>query len=143
MAQSEAITGQGTIFTRNSSALSEINSIEGPGKSRETIDVTRLEDVDGYRQYIGGLREPGTVTLNMNFTRANYDLLNADFESDDVQEYGIHLPDVDETIFSFSGLVTELPLSIPIGDKITTDVVIQISGKVDVTGSSSSSNMAS
>lgn len=143
MAQSEAITGQGTIFTRNSSALSEINSIEGPGKSRETIDVTRLEDVDGYRQYIGGLREPGTVTLNMNFTRANYDLLNADFESDDVQEYGIHLPDIDETIFSFSGLVTELPLSIPIGDKITTDVVIQISGKVDVTGSSSSSNMAS
>jgi len=61
MAQSEAITGQGTKFLRDGVEISEINSIEGPGKSRETIDVTNLADVDGYRQYIGGLREPGTV----------------------------------------------------------------------------------
>lgn len=131
MAQSEAITGQGTIFKRNGEAIGEINSIDGPTKSRETIEVTRLEDVDGYRQYIAGLREPGTVTLNMNFTRENYDVLNADFESDTIQTYAIELPDEDETVFSFSGFVTELPISIPIGDKITCDVTIQISGKVN------------
>ena len=131
MAQSEAITGQGTIFKRNGAAIGEINSIDGPTKSRETIEVTRLEDVDGYRQYIAGLREPGTVTLNMNFTRENYDLLNADFESDTIQTYAIELPDEDETVFTFSGFVTELPISIPIGDKITCDVTIQISGKVN------------
>lgn len=131
MAQSEAITGQGTIFKRNGEAIGEINSIDGPTKSRETIEVTRLEDVDGYRQYIAGLREPGTVTLNMNFTRENYDVLNADFESDTIQTYAIELPDEDETVFTFSGFVTELPISIPIGDKITCDVTIQISGKVN------------
>ena len=131
MAQSKAITGQGTIFKRNGEAIGEINSIDGPTKSRETIEVTRLEDVDGYRQYIAGLREPGTVTLNMNFTRENYDLLNADFESDTIQTYAIELPDEDETVFTFSGFVTELPISIPIGDKITCDVTIQISGKVN------------
>lgn len=131
MAQSKAITGQGTIFKRNGATIGEINSIDGPTKSRETIEVTRLEDVDGYRQYIAGLREPGTVTLNMNFTRENYDVLNADFESDTIQTYAIELPDEDETVFSFSGFVTELPISIPIGDKITCDVTIQISGKVN------------
>lgn len=131
MAQSKAITGQGTIFKRNDVPIGEINSIDGPTKSRETIEVTRLEDVDGYRQYIAGLREPGTVTLNMNFTRENYDLLNADFESDTIQTYAIELPDEDETVFTFSGFVTELPISIPIGDKITCDVTIQISGKVN------------
>lgn len=131
MAQSKAITGQGTIFKRNGAAIGEINSIDGPTKSRETIEVTRLEDVDGYRQYIAGLREPGTVTLNMNFTRDNYDVLNADFESDTIQSYAIELPDEDETVFTFSGFVTELPISIPIGDKITCDVTIQISGKVN------------
>lgn len=130
MAQSKAITGQGTIFKRNGVAIGEINSIDGPTKSRETIEVTRLEDVDGYRQYIAGLREPGTVTLNMNFTRENYDKLNTDFESDTIQSYAIELPDEDETVFTFSGFVTELPISIPIGDKITCDVTIQISGKV-------------
>ncbi|MFP4526441.1 MAG: phage tail tube protein [Bacteroidales bacterium] len=137
MAQSNAITGQGTIFIRNSEEISEINSIEGPGKSRETIDVTKLEDEDGYRQYIGGLREPGTVTLNMNFTRTGFDLFNEDFESDDIQDYEIQFPDDENTTFVFSGLVTELPVSVPIGDKITMDVTIQISGKVDTEGSSS------
>ena len=137
MAQSEAITGQGTIFKRNGKAIGEINSIDGPTKSRETIEVTRLEDVDGYRQYIAGLREPGTVTLNMNFTRENYDVLNADFESDTIQTYAIELPDEDETVFSFSGFVTELPISIPIGDKITCDVTIQISGKVNQSSTAS------
>lgn len=131
MAQSKAITGQGTIFKRNDVPIGEINSIDGPTKSRETIEVTRLEDVDGYRQYIAGLCEPGTVTLNMNFTRENYDLLNADFESDTIQTYAIELPDEDETVFTFNGFVTELPISIPIGDKITCDVTIQISGKVN------------
>ncbi len=131
MAQSKAITGQGTIFKRNGATIGEINSIDGPTKSRETIEVTRLEDVDGYRQYIAGLREPGTVTLNMNFTRDNYDVLNADFESDTIQSYAIELPDEDETVFTFNGFVTELPISIPIGDKITCDVTIQISGKVN------------
>lgn len=142
MADSNALSGQGTIFLRNGEPVSEINSIEGPGKSRETIDVTRLEDVDGYRQYIGGLREPGTVTLNMNFTRDGFDSFNSDFESDDAQDYEIHFPDPDETVFSFSGLVTEIPVSVPIGDKITMDVTIQISGKVEPHGSSGSSNEA-
>lgn len=132
MAQSAAVTGQGTMFMRNSVAVGEINSIDGPSKSRDTIDVTRLEDVDGYRQYIGGLREPGTVTLNMNFTRENYDLFNEDYESDEPQKYEIVFPVALDTTFSFTGIVTELPLSIPIGDKITCDVTIQISGKVTI-----------
>lgn len=132
MAQSAAVTGQGTLFMRNAVAVGEINSIDGPSKSRDTIDVTRLEDVDGYRQYIGGLREPGTVTLNMNFTRATYDLFNEDYESDLPQEFEIVFPVALDTTIAFTGIVTELPLTIPIGDKITCDVTIQISGKVTI-----------
>lgn len=134
MALSKAITGQGTIFNRNGVQLSEINSITGPGKSRETIEVTRLEDSDGYRQYIGGLRDPGTVTLNMNYTKEGYALLNGDFESNVPQNYEIVLPD--HSNFEFKGLLTELPLTIPMGDKITVDVTIKISGPVTVDASS-------
>jgi len=131
MTTSAAFSGQGTIFKRAGSPVSEINSITGPGKSRDTIDVTRLEDTDGYRQFIGGLRDPGTVTLNMNYTAAGYSLLNGDFEDDDLVEYSIELPNGKGT-FTFNGLVTEVPVSIPIGDKVTVDVTIQISGPVTV-----------
>lgn len=130
MAQSEAISGQGTIFKRLTAAIGEINGINGPGKSRSTIEVTRLEDTDGYQQFIGGLRNPGTVTLNMNYTELGYKTMNDDFESDDVVAYSIELPDGSK--FTFNGLVTELPLTINQGDKMTMDVTIQISGKVTI-----------
>ncbi len=131
-----AMTGQGTKFYRNNVEIAEINSIGGPSMSRETIDVTVLAVIDGYRKFIGGLRDAGNLTLNMNFTRAGYLAMKADFESDDVQTYSMELPDEDETEFSFSGLVTELPVNIPVGEKIAMDVTIKISGKVDVDGES-------
>ena len=130
--QSRAVSGQGTKFFRETSQIGEINNIAGPTKSRETIDVTRLEDDDGYRRFIASLRDPGTVTMNMNFVRENYDVLNGDYESDDLVEYSIQFPDPDETTFTFMAIVTELPVGINIGDKITSDVTLKISGPVHI-----------
>jgi len=139
---SNAITGVGTIFRRwNGSAwenIAEINSINGPGMSRDTIDVTSLDSTGGYREFIAGFRNAGTVTLAMNFTRDTYDLMKTDFEDDDLQNYEIVLPDVENTTLEFEGLVTELPLSISADDKITADVTLQISGQVTVNSGASS-----
>lgn len=137
---SDAISGIGTKFSRWDTVgtsgdwvpLAEVNSITGPGMSRETIDVTSLDSIAGYREIIGGLRDGGTVTFSMNFTRANYDLMKTDFESDVLQNYQIMLPDDVDTAFEFEGLVMELPLSITVDDKITIDVTIQISGQPDI-----------
>jgi len=131
----KAVASVGTYFQRwNGSAwvtISEINSITGPGMSRDTIEVTSLDSTGGYREFIASFRNPGTVTLSMNFTRSNYDLFKQDFESDTGGNYRIVLPDTESTIVEFEGLVTELPLSIPTGDKITMDVTIQLSGSVE------------
>jgi predicted secreted protein len=139
---SNAITGVGTIFRRwNGSAwenIAEINSINGPGMSRDTIDVTSLDSTGGYREFIAGFRNAGTVTLAMNFTRDTYDLMKTDFEDDDLQNYEIVLPDVENTTLEFEGLVTELPLSISADDKITADVTLQISGQVTINSGASS-----
>ncbi len=134
--QSAAVSSQGTKFFRGAVQIGEINNISGPSKSRETIDVTRLEDDDGYRRFIASLRDAGEVTLNMNFVRANYNTLNTDYESDDLVEYSIELPDDDSTTFTFEGLVTGLPLATAVGDKITADVTIKISGPITVSDAS-------
>ena len=135
---SNAFSGIGTKFYRWSStstewqAIAEITSITGPGMSRETIEVTSLDTTGGYRQYISGLREGGTVSLSMNFTRATYEQMKDDFEDDDNQFYKIALPDTVETSLEFEGLVMELPLTVDPGDRVTADVDIQISGKVEL-----------
>jgi len=137
MAESKAIAALGIIFNRwdkdNSAwgAISEISGISGPSKSRDTIEVTHFQSLDSYREFIGGLRDGGDVSLTMNFTRDTYDIMNADFEDDEKQVYKIILPDEKNTTFEFQGLVTELPLGAEIGDKVSADCTIKISGKVE------------
>jgi predicted secreted protein len=139
---SNAVAGVGTKFRRWNGSdwvdIAEINSITGPGMSRDTIDVTSLDSTGGYREFITGFRNAGTITLAMNFTRDTYDDMKADFESDNLQNYEIYLPDDENTSLEFEGLVTELPLTIPADDKITADVTIQISGQVVVNSGSGS-----
>lgn len=129
---SNAISGVGTKFFRNGVAVAEVVTINGPGMTREFIDVTSLDSDGGYREVIAGFRDGGTVTFNANFTRAGYDMMKDDFENDEKQIYEIVLPDADVTSIEFLGLVTELPLTIPTDDKVSMDITIKVSGEVTV-----------
>jgi len=139
---SDAIAGVGTLFRRWSGSawvnIAEVNSITGPNKTRETIDVTSLDSVGGYREFIASFRDGGTVQLTMNFTRATYDLMNDDFEDDTAQSYEIVLPDAENTTLEFNGLVTEVPLTISTDDKVTADVTIKVTGQPTVNSGSGS-----
>jgi len=139
---SNAIAGVGTKFRRWTAGvwvdIAEVNSISGPTMTRDFIDVTSLDSTGGYREFIAGFRDGGTVSLTMNFTRATYDVMKADFEDDTSQNYEIFLADTDETSFEFAGLVTELPLEIPTDDKITANVTMKVVGQVTVNSGSGS-----
>lgn len=152
---SNAISGLGTKFYRwdadagEWSALAEVSSISGPGMTRDFIDVTSLDSTGGYREFISGFRDGGTINLTMNFTRDTYDLMKEDFENDSAVHYEIVLPDKGSegsdinTSFEFKGLVTELPLEIPTDDKVTANVTIKIDGKVLVNSGGGSASPGS
>lgn len=139
---SNAISGVGTLFRRWSGTawdnIAEVNNISGPSMSRETIDVTSLDSTGGYREFIAGFRDAGTITMSLNFTRETLDTFQADFESDVVQNYEIVLPDSDTTTLEFEGLVTEIPLTIPPDDKVTIDATIKITGQPTINSGSGS-----
>jgi predicted secreted protein len=132
--------GIGTKFKREDSAgsdtyvdIANISSITGPGKTRETIETTDLDTLGGYRTFIAGFRDSGTVELKMSFDYNSYKIMNDDFESDTPVNYQIVLPDEGNTTLEFAGLVTDLPLNIVIDDVVSVDVSIKISGKPTVT----------
>lgn len=135
-----ALIGIGAEFNRWDGsqwvAIAEVKNISGPDKSRETKDATSFDSIDGYREFVSALRDPGSIKITMNFSRSHYETLNDDFESDELQNYQIVLPDDDTTTFEFEGLVTELPLEVPHDDIITCDVSIKISGSVTVSSGS-------
>ena len=135
---SNAIAGVGTIFGRSGSseseggyvAIAEVNSITGPSMTRDFIDVTSLDSTGGYREFIGGFRDGGDVSLNMNFTFDGYNQMLTDFESDSAVYYIITLPDTAGTSVTFAAFVTDLPLGITPDDKVTIDVTLKITGQV-------------
>lgn len=139
---SNAKAGVGTEFRRWSGSawvrITEVKSISGPGKTRDFIDVTSLDSTGGYREFITGFRDGGTVQLTCNFTRTAFDLMNDDFEDDTAHDYEIVLPDDENTSFEFSGLVTEVPLDINPDDAITFTVTIKVSGQVTTNSGSGS-----
>jgi len=137
---SDAIAGVGTVFNRQSdlssavfAPIAEVNQITGPGMTRDFIDVTSLDSTGGYREFIGGFRDGGQVTLNMNFTRDGYEQMRLDFVDDDSVNYQIVLPDDSETTLDFAAFVTDLPLSITPDDKVTIDVTLKVTGEVTLT----------
>jgi predicted secreted protein len=137
-----AVAGVGTQLRRwngtSWEAMGEVTGINGPGMTRATIDTTHLATEGGYRTFVTGFRDAGTLTFTMNFSRASFELLKGDFESDDAVDFELVLPDEDNTSFEFSGLVTEMPLTIPTDDKITNSVTIKISGPVAVNSGAAS-----
>lgn len=136
---SDAIAGVGASLKRSDmastpvfTAIAEVKNITGPGMARDFIDVSSLDSTGGYREFIGGFKDGGELTFSMNFVFDGYNDMKTDFESSDVRDYEIVLPDTGETTLSFSGYVTGLPLNIVPDDAVTCDVTIKITGQVDL-----------
>jgi len=143
-----AITGVGTKFyrwdpTANNGqgewvAIAEITNISGPSASRDTEETTSLDTLGGYKTFVATFRDPGELTLAMNYTKDGYQLMLTDFQSDEVQDYAILLndnaDDTQKTCFTMKGVVTGVPLTIPKG-VVTFETTIKLSGPVNmVTG---------
>ena len=135
---SNAFSGVGTSFKRavtdssgtTFAAIAEVNSITGPGKTRATIDVTSLDSTGGYREFIASFRDAGEVSLEMNFTRDGFVVLNTDFEAETARAYQIVLPDTGATTLDFDAFVVDLGMAIPLDDKVTATVTLKITGQV-------------
>jgi predicted secreted protein len=127
---SKAVAGVGTTIEMDGTPVAEVITISGPTMTRDQIDVTSLDSTGGYREFIAGFRDGGQVTLNMNFTATSYSSMLSAYNDEDLHEFIITLPDSEGTTVSFSGIVTECPLSIPTDDKITSDVNIKVTGEV-------------
>jgi predicted secreted protein len=134
-----SILGIGTKLEYYESAeyhpIANIYSLTGPSLTKETVDSTALDTPNGYRQFIGSLKNSGTLAFSLLFTSGGYEVIKGFYDSNTSVQFRITLPDK-ATVeghgsqFVFHGLVTELPLTVPVEDKVTCDVTVKISGAV-------------
>lgn len=64
-------------------AVSEVNRISGLGWTRNMVETTSLDTTGGYRTFLPTFRDGEVITLDMNFTVANWDKFRDIFETQD------------------------------------------------------------
>lgn len=118
----------GTTFE----TIANVTNIGGPERTRETIDVTSHDSPDGWMEFIGGLKDGGELTCDINYDPAEL-THDIDDDFDDVTPRNwqiVILPDTeDEHTWAISGILTNLGDEFPYDDKMARSMTIKVSGK--------------
>lgn len=140
--------GFGTLFQRATTispgttyeTIANVTNISGPERTRETIDVTAHDSPDGWMEFIGGLKNGGEVSLDINYdpAEATHDL-DDDFDDAEPRNYRIViLPDTeDEYTWQLKGILTTLGDEFPYDDRQQRSMTIKVTGKPTLTATGS------
>lgn len=132
------IDGFGTLLKRGDGAATEVftaianaTNITAPGLSRNTIDVTAHDSPDRYMEFVGGLIDPGEVSIDVNYDPAVHDTLILDLEDTEPRNYQLVFPDdpTTPTTWAFAAVMTGFEASAPYDDKLTATLTFKVSGK--------------
>ena len=121
-------TAPGTTYE----VIANVTSIGGPERTRETIDVTSHDSPDGWMEFIGGLKDGGELSCDINYDPAEvtHDI-DDDFDDTEPRNWQIViLPGTDdEHTWSIKGILTNLGDEFPYDDKMARSMTIKVSGK--------------
>ena len=116
-------------------AIGQVKDIEGPGNTRDQIEVTD-HDSGGWKEYIGGLIDGGEVTFTIGYDNANSehgDLLTA-LNSDTIPAWELTLNVTSGTaVWTFDGPVTSFGASTPVAGENMVNITVKVSGQATLT----------
>lgn len=136
--------GFGTLFQRATGTapgvtyetIANVTNIGGPERTRETIDVTAHDSPGGWMQFLGGLKDGGEISLDINYdpSESTHDL-DDDFDDAVPRNYRIIiLPETDdEHTWQIAGIMTNCGDEFPYDDKMARSMTIKVSGKPELT----------
>ena len=127
-----ATNGLGTKIKMGEDAIANLTEISGLEISADTIDVTTLDSVGGYREFVGGLKDAGEVGISGFFDptegQGQAEFLAA-LESGVVQDFTIEFPAAIGKKWSFKGIVTTFTTSVSLEDPLSFEGNIKVTGK--------------
>lgn len=110
--------------------IANVSNISGPSTSRNTYDVTSHDQTDSWMEFIGGLKDGGEISLDLNWDpdQATHADLYDDYQDTDPRDYKIVLPS-NIAEWSFEAILTAFEPGYPVDGKLTASVTFKVSGK--------------
>ena len=114
--------------------VANVTSISGPSISRNVYDVTAHDSVDAYMEFIGGLKDGGELSFDLNWDPGDqtHEGLFSDLDDLVPRDYKLVLPN-DIAEFAFEAILTAFEVGLPVDDKLTAAVTYKITGAPTLT----------
>jgi hypothetical protein len=82
MAETKAHIGYQTLFQMGDDAsppvystIAEVKEVSGFGFTATTVEATHMESPGGYKEYVASMKDTDTMTVRMNFTEDNAEIV--------------------------------------------------------------------
>lgn len=127
--------GDGATPSETFTAIANVTTISGPGMSRETLDVTAHNSPDKWMEFLGGLKDGGEVSADLNYDpgEGTHNTLQDDFDDAAPRNYQIVFPDDEQTCWQIALILTGLEPDAPYDDKLSCSTTWKVSGKPTLT----------
>lgn len=122
----------GTTLTKGGVTIGSLTKIAPPEKSADSIEVTTLDVVDGYKKFMPGLKDGGEVSVSGFFDSADAGQLSLDtaFEAGTEDTYIITFPATIGATFTFAAIVTKYtPGEVNTEDPLSFELTLKVCGK--------------
>lgn len=124
----------GTLLKIAGTTVAGVTNIGGPGLTLETIDVTNHSSTSAWREFVGGLKDGGEISLDIVFDPAAATHKNASggllylLTTRASASFTITFPDAAPTTWTFAAFVTSFEVGAPVADGLTASVTLKITG---------------
>ncbi len=113
--------------------IPEVTGVAIPATERDYVDVTSLDSTNGFREYIPGLKDAGSIAVPANYTHNGYQQQLADQDSGALFYYRVTLPRAPDQattgdVFTFTAYPTVAVEANDVGGKVSMTINLRISG---------------
>lgn len=128
----------GTVIARGDGAEPEVfaaiancTGIKPPALARDNIDVTAHDSPDGWREFVGGLKDGGEFSTDVNYDPDDHDTLVADFEDDEPRTYKFTF--TNGAVWTIKAFLTGFEPDAPYDGKYSASLKWKVTGKPTLT----------
>jgi predicted secreted protein len=125
--------GIGTTIAQGVTTIGVLTGINSPEKSQDSVETTTLDSADGFKTFIGGMKEGGEVSLKGYFdvSDAGQVLMDTTLNAGTVDSYTITFPSsMGSPTFTFDALVSKFKIGeANLEDAVEFECTLKISGK--------------
>ena len=114
------------VFTK----AAEITKISGPEVSAAEIDVTSLDSTGGYKEYITGLKDGGSVSLDANWIKTDAQQLAMRTRVSDGSTHNYRVAWSDGSTATFAAVVTKFSINADATSQLKAAFALRISGPI-------------